>query len=312
VARGPRVVTVVINYRHYDDALRCVASLQASTFLDHHILVVDNTEAAHKRDGFRPMLDPWVELIDGGGNNGFAAGCNIGIGRGLELGAEFVWLVNPDVVVGPDTLAVLVETAERHPDAGVVGCRILNDQRPPRILFNGGVVDAARGGTPSHRDQGAEDGNVPDDLLEVDYVTGACLLVRRSVVRRVGPMPEEYFLYFEETDWCMRIRAAGWRMLIAPGTRVWHFKRSTGETLTPYYVYYMLRNRVHFSKRFFDADFEVTKAEMSGIVGRWRNGLEQRAPDQLGTFDKLIEIAFEDARAGRLGRRDDIHELALA
>jgi GT2 family glycosyltransferase len=306
------VVTVVVNYRHYDDTLRCVASLQASTLLDHRILVVDNTEPAHKWDGFRPMVDPWVELIDGGGNNGFAAGCNIGIDRALELRAAFVWLVNPDIVVAPDTLAVLVETAERHSDAGAVGCRILNDQRPPRILFNGGVVDAARGGAVSHRDHGAEDGNVPDELLEVDYVTGACLLVRRSVLRRVGPMPEEYFLYFEETDWCMRIRAAGWRLLVAPGTRVWHFKRSTGKLLEPYYIYYMIRNRVHFSKRFFDADFEATKADMSRIVESWRDTVEKRSPDQIGTFDKLVEIAFEDARAGRLGRRDDIHELPLA
>jgi GT2 family glycosyltransferase len=306
------VVTVVLNYRHYEDTQRCVASLQESTFLHHHILVVDNTEPAHKRSGLRPTLDPWVELIDGGGNNGFAAGANIGIGRALELGAEFVWLVNPDVVVAPDTLAVLVETAERQSDAGVVGCRILDDQDPPRILFNGGVVDAARGGATSHRDQGAEDGTVPDELLEVDHVTGACLLVRRSVLRRVGLMPEEYFLYFEVTDWCMRIRAAGWRMLVAPGTRVRDVKQSTEGRLAPYYIYYMLRNRVHFSKRFFDADFEATKADLSPIVERWRDEVDKRAPDQIGTFDKVVEIAFEDARAGRLGRRDDIHELALA
>jgi GT2 family glycosyltransferase len=312
VVRGPRVVTVVLNYRHYEDTQRCVASLQESTFLNHHILVVDNTEPAHKWDGFRPMLDPWVDLIDGGGNNGFAAGANIGIGRALELGAEFVWLVNPDVAVAPDTLAVLVETAERHSDAGVVGCRIVNEGHPPRILFNGGVVDAARGGATSYRDQGAEDGTVPDELLEVDYVIGACSLVRRSVLRRVGLMPEEYFLYFEATDWCMRIGAAGWRMVVAPGTRVLEFKQSTDELLAPYYIYYMLRNRVHFSKRFFDADFEATKADLSPIVERWRDKVDQRAPDQIGTFDKVVEIAFSDARAGRLGRRDDIHELALA
>ena len=312
MARGPRVVTVVLNHRHYDDTLRCVASLQESTFLHHHILVVDNTEPSHKRDGFRSALDPWVELIDGGADIGSAASANIGIARALELGAEFVWLVDPDVVVAPDTLAVLVSTAERQSDAGVVGCRILDDQDPPRILFNGGVVDAARGGATSHRDQGAEDGDVPDELLEVDFVIGACLLVRRSALRRVGLMPVEYFRHFEDTDWCMRIRAAGWRVLVAPGTRVRHVKPSTDELPAPCYIYYMLRNRAHFSKRFFDADVEATKADMSPIVQLWRDTVDKRAPDQIGTFDKLVEIAFSDARAGRLGRRDDIHELALA
>lgn len=312
MATGPRVVTVVLNYRHYDDTLRCVASLQASTFLDHHIIVVDNTEPEKQWAGFRSMLDRCVELIDGGGNNGFAAGCNLGIQRGLDLGAEYIWLVNPDMMVGPDTLAQLLATADHHSDAGVVGCRILDDQRSPRILFNGGVIDADRGGSTWHLDQGTADGKVPDELREVDYVTGACFLVRRSVVRRVGLMPEDYFLYFEETDWCLRIRAAGWRLLIAPDARAWHFKRSTGNLPAPYYMYYMLRNRVHFSKRHFGSEFEATRADMNEFVERWRAKVEEHAPEHVGTFDKLVEIAFEDGRNGRLGRRDDIHEFAMA
>jgi GT2 family glycosyltransferase len=312
VARGPRVVTVVLNYRHYEDALRCVASLQASTYLDHNIVVVDNTEPERKWDGFRRRLDRCVELIDAGGNVGFAAGCNLGIRRALSVGAEFIWLVNPDVVVAPDTLERLIAAAERHPDAGVFGCRILDNQHPPRIHFNGGVIDPARGGATAHRDQGLIDADVPDELREVDYVTGACFLVRRSVVRRVGPMPEEYFLYFEETDWCLRIRAAGWRLVLVPGTRVWHFKRSTGAVPVPYYVYYMLRNHVYFTKRYFGTDFEAAKALVQRFVKRMRDSVQANAPDKLGTFEKLTEMAFEDGRDGRLGRRDDIDDFTMA
>ncbi|MEV4758146.1 glycosyltransferase family 2 protein [Micromonospora sp. NPDC049559] len=305
--------TVIVNYRHHEDTIRCVDSLQAGDYLNQQIIVVDNTERGASVDLLRAHLDPGVEVMESGGNNGFAAGTNVGIRRALDGDADFVWLVNPDATVSTDTLSALLATAEQEPDAGIFGARILDDNDPPRILFNGGVVDATRKGATLHQDAGRLDSSVRDDVVrDVDYVTGACFLVRRSVLRQIGLLPEEYFLYFEETDYCLRVRAAGWRTVIAPRARTWHFKRSTGKYPASYYLYYMCRNRIHFSRRFFSAEVDESIADLQPSIKGWRGRVEEHAPQFLGNFDKLIELAFSDAREGRLGRRDDINELAFS
>ena len=310
---GPRVTTVIVNYRHNDDTIRCVDSLQANNWLDQRIVVVDNTEAGAAESDLRQDLDPCVEILETNDNGGFAAGCNLGIKYALDTGADFVWLVNPDTVVGPDTLPDLLAAADENPDAGILGSRILDGGDPPRILFNGGLVDAARKGATLHRDEGRLDTAVPDTVArEADYVTGACFLVRGSVLRQVGLLPEEYFLYFEETDFCLRVRAAGWRLLIAPKARTWHYKRSTGKYPASYYIYYMCRNRIHFSQRFFDADFDESIADLAPSIAGWRSRVEAHAPQHLASFDRLTELAFADARSGRLGRRDDISDFAFS
>jgi GT2 family glycosyltransferase len=314
VRPGPRIATVVVNYRHADDTVRCLVALQASDHLDQRIIVVDNTERDNaSRVHLADLLDPCVEVLDAGGNIGFAAGCNIGIQAALAGEADYVWLVNPDAVVWPDTLSSMLAVAEEHPDAGIVGARILDGSTPPRILFNGGLVDAVRKGATSHEDAGRFDRDVPDGVVrDVDYVTGACFLIRRGVLDQVGLIPEDYFLYFEETDFCLRVRAAGWRTVMAPRARVWHFKRSTGELPEPYYIYYMCRNRVLFSQRFFGADAAQSQADMGEFLGNWRKRVEAHAPNAVPSFDALVELAFEDARAGRVGRRDDIDTRTFA
>ncbi|MDG4763558.1 glycosyltransferase family 2 protein [Solwaraspora sp. WMMD406] len=308
---GPRVATIVVNYRHNDDTVRCLNSLQASKDADQQLIVVDNTEPGYGGTDLTELVDPAVRVLSAGGNVGFAAGCNIGIKAALESSAEFFWLVNPDAVVGRQTLSHLLATATDEPDAGIIGSRILDGGHPPRILFNGGVIEGK--GSTSHADAGKLDRDVPDGpVRDVDYVTGACFLIRRNVVRQVGLIPEEYFLYYEETDFCLRAQRAGWRTVIAPYARTWHHKRSTGKLPSPYYIYYMCRNRVHFSQRFFAASFEEIEAELTPFIDGWSRRVATHAPHLSGSFDKLVQLALADGQDGRLGRRDDISDFVFA
>jgi len=305
---GPRVATVVVNYRHYDDTVRCLTSLQASDTADQRVIVVDNTEREHHGPDLTDLLDPAVEVVSAGDNVGFAAGCNIGIRAALTSSAEFVWLLNPDAVVSAETLTRLLRTAEEHPDAGIVGSRILDGGHPARILFNGGVIKGH--GSTYHADAGVFDPSVPDgSVRDVDYVTGACFLIRRETLRQIGLLSEDYFLYYEETDYCLRAQQAGWRTVLAPYSRVWHYKRSAGRYPPPYYVYYMCRNRMHFSKRFFTAPLSEIESELEAFVTCWLRQVDTHAPQLRGGYEKLVELALADGRDGRLGRRDDIDAL---
>lgn len=211
---APLVCIVTLNWRGADDTLACVESLRLLTYPNYRVLVVDNGSGD---DSVVRIADacPDVDLLETGANLGFAGGCNVGIRSALALGAEYVWLLNSDTRVDPQALAAMVELAEADPGTGAVGSLICDSADPGRVLaWGGGRIDL-RVGRPCHALA-----QVADDKL--DYLTGASLLLRAEALADVGLLDEGYFLYWEETDLCYRLRARKWRLAVAPGSRVLH------------------------------------------------------------------------------------------
>lgn len=305
-----KVFTAILNYRHPADTLRCVAALRASTWRDQHLVVVDNGSTPETAGALRAGL-PATTLLTPDDNLGYGAGNNLAIRYALEREAEAVWLLNPDSIPEPGTLERMVRLAGTRPDAGIIGCRVLYaGSRPARIWFNGGLIDWERGGATSHRDDGARDAQVPAaGPLPTDYVTGAAMLVRREVFEDVGLLPEDYFLYFEETDFNVRARRAGWEILVETRARMAHDKRSTGRLPAPYYVYYFVRNRLRFGTAFTDLPVDEVDAFLDGWVGAWRAKVAEREPAWLPAYEALVAAARADARAGVRGRRGDLDAL---
>ena len=316
----PLVTAVVLNYRHVDDTFRCLASLRAQEFSDLHIVVVDNTDGGADEDvalrrRLAARIEPPTVLIQVGENLGYAAGNNLGIRHGLERGSEFIWLVNPDATAQPDALGELVRAARDHGNAGILGSRIIyGGTAPAKVWFDGGEIDFDRGGATRHTNDGRLLKNVDRHtaVKDADYITGASFFVRAEVVRTLGGIPEDYFLYYEETDYCVQAQRRGWRTVVVPASRLTHFKRSTGELPAPYYVYYLIRNRLLFADRFTDATPDAVLADLQGFITAWRGRVDQNAPDWREVYDQLVEWAVEDGRAGRTGRRLDIDRVPLA
>lgn len=305
------IAAVVVNYDGWDDVLSCVASLRASYGDLIYVTIVDNSDVPTQvPEDVR--LDLKADVITGFGNVGYAAGCNTGIARCIDRGHDYIWLLNPDTRVEPGTLPTLLEVFADLPDCGVVGPRILLPGTPGTIWFDGGQVDLRKHGETSHLHQGVPVFAAPPaQRLDVDYITGASLLVRREVIETVGPMPEDYFLYFEETDWCHRIRTAGWRVVVEQHATMTHYKRSSGSIPSPYHLYYMLRNRYFFVQRSLNGDPEAALRQMLRTWVRvWRKSVRRHAPNLLDEFDALVERAVTDARAGRDGRCDDVSHMA--
>lgn len=304
-----RVATVILNYRAPADTARAVAAVRTSTFLDQRILVVDNAPDDQSHRDLVDLLGPGVECIATGANLGYAGGNNVGIRRALEGGAEFVWILNPDTEVDESTLERLVAAAAAVPDAAVVGARILLPGRR-RIWFDGGLVDDTRFGSASHLHAGADPRKTPAERIrDVDYVTGACMLVRSAAIRSVGELPEDYFLYFEETAFCRDVRAAGWRVVVDPRATLVHHKRSSGDLPMPYFVYYYCRNRIRFAQRYFGAPVDRVVPDLEQVfVGPWRDRVRRHAPDWLPSYDQLVARAIGDARDGRAGRVPEIDD----
>jgi GT2 family glycosyltransferase len=309
--RTARTGVVVLNYKNSDDTLACLDSLERSDDLDLDIVVVDNGPDGPEFAELRSGVGRRGETIASGGNLGYAAGNNIGITRVLDRGCDYVWVLNPDTVVEPQTLPILHEHLATVPECGVVGPRILLSGPLARIWFDGGLIDRAIGAT-RHLNAGKLAADVEPEVIDVDYVTGASMLVRRSMIEEVGLIPEQYFLYYEETDWCVRAQRAGWRTMVDQHARMIHHKRSSDALPRPYYLYYMTRNRVLFAEDCLGVDGEAALRDLDEhFLAPWRARVAAHEPSLVSAFDEIVDLAKADGRARVTGERSDITNLRL-
>jgi GT2 family glycosyltransferase len=241
--RAPSVLAVVLNWNSGGDALACLAALEASTFAPCRVLVVDNGSTDDSLAQLRARLPP-VALLELGANYGYAGGNNRGIRHGLG-DCDYVWLLNPDVVVAPDCLARLVAAAEADLRAAVLGPLVRMREEPERILSAGGCLGS---GPPGHRGLGEVDRGQFAAPAAVDYVTGCALLARRSAVESIGLLDERFFLYYEEVEWCHRARAAGFTCLVVPDAIAWHPNTLARDADSPLVTYYIARNQLLFTR----------------------------------------------------------------
>jgi len=183
-------------------------------------------------------------------NSGFAEGNNIGIRYALRYSSpNYLLLLNNDVIVDKEFLSYLVAFAEENETIGITGPKIFYYDRNGRrdvIHSAGGKIDFNKGLAPMIGISEADTGQF-DSIREVDYVEGACLLVKKKVVDEVGLLDSHYHLYWEETDYCIRAKRRGYRIVFVPSSKIWHKIGAT--TNSSMRLYYMTRNRFWFMKK---------------------------------------------------------------
>jgi hypothetical protein len=236
----PSVWVIVLNWNGTEDTLACLRSVERLDYPAFSVLVVDNGSRPETLGRVRAGLGT-ATLLENGSNLGFALGNNRGIEWAVDRGAEYVFLLNNDTVVDPGCLATLVEIAESDPSVGIVGAVNFYLSRPDVIWYSGGIVDW-RSGTlwdPTSEKTLAELNGIPS-VREVDDVAGSSLLIRASVIREIGLMDPRYFMYYEETDWCLRAKRRGYRVVACLDGRIWH---KVSGSAGPAARYFMVRNR---------------------------------------------------------------------
>lgn len=244
------VYAVLVNWNNHQDTTRAVESLLVQD-APLEIIVVDNGSADDSEAQLRRHFGETVCVIQSGANLGWAGGCNIGIRRALSAGASYVWLFNNDAVAAPDALGALIDCAESNPQAAACGSLIYAFDAPETIHFAGGGISLWRGIT-WHQAEGTIDRGQFTRVQPVDYITGCSLLLRTQVLVQVGLLPEAYFLYYEDSDWCLQARRAGWQMLLVPASRVWHQQGNSArekDGLSPTHAYYDTRSNLYFIER---------------------------------------------------------------
>lgn len=223
---------VILNYESAGLVRECIMGINAANIApSHEIIVVDNNSG----DGVGGMLArsfPDVRFIGSSVNGGCAAGNNLGL---LAARGEYVLILNPDIAVFPKAIETLVTFLDEHPDTALVAPKLVNPDGTTQLScfrFPDPLIPILRRtplGNLSAAQRRLRDyvlaGWDHTDTRTVDWVLGACMLVRMSAVERVGLMDERFFLYFEDVDWCRRFWAAGYKVYYHPASRMVHYHR---------------------------------------------------------------------------------------
>lgn len=242
--KNPLVYIILLNYNGYKDTIECVESLERITYSNYKIIIVDNASSDESEIILKEKFSQHI-YIQTGSNLGFAGGNNVGIEYALKNGADYVCLLNNDTIVERDFLEPLVENAEKDKYIGVVSGKICYYNEPNKIWFAGGSINPWTGITKHFKlnqiDKGKE--NVQ---ITTGYVTGCLMLVKREVIINVGMMNDKYFLYYEETDWNVRIRRYGYKIIVDYRSKIYHKISASTSKVSNLTTYYFIRNRHYF------------------------------------------------------------------
>ncbi len=247
---------IIVNWNTRSIVCDCLRSIyQQGGEIDLEVIVIDNAST----DGSVEMVKkdfPQVTLIENSQNLGFAAANNQGIA--ISKG-RYVLLLNSDTIVLDNALAKTVAFANSHPEAAVVGCRVLNPDRTlqPTCFMFPSILNMLLSSTylyklfPKSKFFGRERMTWWDrsDVREVDVVTGCFMLVRQDAIKKVGSMDEQFFIYGEETDWCYRFKQANWKILFAPGAEIIHLGGQSAKKRATTMVVQLRKSILQFMKK---------------------------------------------------------------
>jgi GT2 family glycosyltransferase len=241
-------VAVVLNYRTPSVTLAAVRSLQASRPAAPAILVVDNASGDDSADTLRRDL-PEVPVRVAASNDGFSAGCNLGIRAAIDAGARRILLLNSDVAVLPDTTALLEQALAASPGVGIVGPMLL-ESHAPHLVESSGIAYSSFSGRMRllGHGTGANPGSC-SDLREVDAISGCAALIDVKVFERVGLLTEDYFFGFEDIDFCLRARMAGFRSMCVPEAVALHAGHQSIGRRSVARIYFAARNHLLLASR---------------------------------------------------------------
>jgi GT2 family glycosyltransferase len=237
----PRIAAVVLTWNETELTSRCIASVSGGTRRPERLILVDNGSATDCA-GVLAAQFPEIEVLRLDKNYGFTGGCNRGIERALEGGADYVWMLNNDTEAAPDALELLAEALNQHPEAGLVHPLLLHPEPGKRIQFFYGRLerDVAWHCAP---DDGQAWSEAYRRTIETPFAPACAPLYRAAALRQVGLFDERLYITWEDYDLHMRIRDAGWKIYTVGAAEMVHrHGHSTGRT-SPFVTYFMTRNR---------------------------------------------------------------------
>lgn len=298
----PRVNVVIVNWNGLEDTSELLESLSKISYSNYSIVIVDNNSANDEAEKLENLYGGKVHLIKCNENLGFVGGNNVGIKYSLEEKADYILLLNNDTTVQPDFLEILVNKFEDENNVGIIAPRINYYDKPEKIWSDGGYISRLRGSGFAY----SEKFESKVDLKEksVSFVSGCCMLIKSEIFSKVGFFDENYFLYTEDTDLCLRTINAGYKIIVSPKSKIFHkVGSSTKNRNTALPLYYTTRNRLFFAKKNYRNTYYVTSTYIFFAM-------LLKSVIWLATGEKknigAVQQAFKDFFHNRMGKTEHI------
>ena len=281
--RFPLVYVILLNWNGWTDTITCLDSLSMLDYHNQRVLVVDNGSTDDSVMRIR-AAHPEVPIVETGVNFGFSGGCNVGIRRALEEGADYVWLLNNDTTVEHQALSAMITAAEADNKIGAIGSVIYHMDCPEKIqAWGGGWVSLFTGRAGHYLN------STPNK--EIHYITGTSMLIKSKVLQHVGLFDEKnFFMYWEDVDFSFRLRKYGFIVGVAKNSQVFHRESSSAGKNSPQLDYYYNESAVRFfNKNTFFSIWPIFVGASGRIVKRIIQRNKERTTATIsGTFAGLL------------------------
>lgn len=291
--RKPLVISVILNTNRKIDTLECLESLYRISYPNQKAIVLDN----HSTDGSIAAIResyPTVQVIELNENLGYAGNNNVGIQSAMDQGADWVFVLNEDVILDSDSISKLIEEGEQDSQVGILGPLVYHYDEPGVIQSAGGML--GKYWNSIHLGQNELDHGQFQSPRPVEWISGCAIMVRRELIEQVGTLDPNYFIYWEETEWCIRSSRAGWKIIHVPSAKIWHKGVQRDYKPKPSVTYYTTRNHL-FTLAKHKAPFIVKFSVWSQIIRtlvswsvrpKWRSMREHRNAMWRGAIDFLL------------------------
>jgi GT2 family glycosyltransferase len=298
-ANAPDVAVIVVSWNVRDYLVDCLQSVNADLYragLRGKIWVVDNGSNDGTPEVIRSLF-PNVVLIANDNNPGFGAANNQGMRAAMVHDPRYLFFLNPDTLVRPGAFGALVSYLDAHPEAGMVG---------PRLIYGSGRFQHSAFAFPGIRQLMFEFLPLPARLYEtplngryprrsyrtaafsIDHPLGAAMMVRRDVAEATHGFDESFFMYCEEIDWCWRIREAGWEIYTIPSAEIIHYGGESTKQIHSESIVNLWESRARFYRKHHD-NVRLRLAQRIVYAGLTRKAAQETLPDLKDAYERAAQ-----------------------
>ena len=250
----PKVTIIILNWNGWQDTIECLKSLNKIDYDNFEVAIADNGSTDNSVKEIEKFINSFnfnfpVLNLNFQENKGFAGGVNAVLRKFQAAESDYTLLLNNDTIVSQDFLKELVKISESDEKIGIAGPTVYFYDKSNYINSAGSKINwlMNKGLYLGYNEK--DNGQFGNDSYGVGYISGACLLIKKEVINKIGLMPEEYFLYYEDTDWNFRAKRAGYKSVLVPAAKIWHKESVSAKKIGAKYVYYHVRNGILFNRR---------------------------------------------------------------
>ncbi len=290
---------VICNYNKKNDALACIRSILESKFQDYDIYVVDNASTDGSAEAIRNAYGEQVTLLVNQENLGGSGGFNTGLRAAFQKGYPYLMCVDNDALLDENAVGNLLAFLQEHPETGIAAAKIYHREAPDYVQQFGQKIDFENFCTDVTYLNAYEDGSMPE-YVYTDAVAACALMIRRSVIEKIGFMPEENFLYWDDTEWCYLCNRAGWKVASVGNAMALHAMGAKKELENTFPTYYAWRNWIRFFMRYTEpGDWEAMACTfLDSMFQIVYEGLHKGEKNRTRT----VMLAYDDALHGVTGK----------